>query len=703
MASIYTKPVQSQFVPTYQPINLDAVNIGAQAMQKRQEENFQRYDQFQSTAREMEKKLFDEDRQLFNRKMKGVRDELEQLAADGDLSDAGRQIRSLANQFKDQATTGKLGTAFKNFEKVQQKFDMLDKAVESGDLGATQAERRKNAIIADYKGVEGDGQLNLGINTDDIDVNQFIKDTVGQMSPSEISRETGWTWKPKIGKFQKGNITVSQIPKAAMRAVIEQSIAADPTAQSALRQRALTQVAGQDEFAVTEDGEKKIISRDQMVDRIIEQEKNRMVSLAQNQFGDIDYDISTELTSPGDAATSQAIADGYTTYVTGVSRVKEMGITDLSSGYQNIRDLEVNGNEQAAEDYRHTMDLAMMNFQGDTEGIEEDDVEFMKQMGETMRESGEDIINTKYPSSVGASVRTPVREGNIESVKSQVGEEKWNRYQKLKGKFNNWLEKSGGYVQDEVSFNNQSRAGNQAFQRADEVIQRSNPGNWRLYGMGEADSEETINKNLENFQFKSVVPGNDYNPTMINGYWENEDGERERVSLVYQRSPGASPSAYDPVDNILNALGSKGQEILKDRRYEHIKVGTDYSNVKDQLPIRSKNEFVGVKRTPEGYQSMYGDENERRPFTEGALINSIMTYANELEGTPREMLNHIDKHGILTDEEKGFILDGSLQNPTGDERDMAQDIRRKLATQFTDPYTFQNKRVATEVAAQTNL
>lgn len=698
MANIYTKPVQSQFVPTYQPINLDAVNIGAQAMQKRQDANFAKMDEIQEQMANLEKQTFEQDRPLIQERSQEIRKNLEELAADGDLSDANRQIRSLANQFREEITSGKSAKALKNFKTVQDRYAEIDES----DLSDAQKTARKNAIIAGYKGVE-EGGLDMSINTDDIDFNQWVDDNIGDIRESKMVQETGWNWNSQLGKWEKGNITKKGVPQEVLQAVVSSSLSNDPRAMSALRQRARVATAGEDEFVIGEGDDARIVSRDEKMKQLIESQTKSLYELAARKHGGQDLEVTTETSTPSKYSDFAGTGFSMTATKRGITNAREVGITGFDQATGEIAGAVATGNDTEATELSSSLQMALDSFRNEDEDITDEDIQFMREVGAQVASTKSDYSPAMLASGEGAGrFSDPVGRAQIESLRSKIGGERIDKYNRLKNKFDDWVQKGGGWTDKEIILDDSS-AGRTAHDNIQKMISKSTgPNDWKIYGSEDADSRELLsspagedadNSVWDTFEFGAVVPGNDHAPTMVSG-WVTQDGERKKVRLVEKRDPTLPDHMNDVTDSILETLGGQGEEIKKNRRFEHLAPTSVMTDVSTELPAstRSKavNDFVGMKRSKDGYQVSFGTDGNIKDFTQGMFINNIHKFSAESNLNAREVIEQLND-GTLTEDEIGTILDGEMND----------DIKRKLKYHFTEPYSFRNKRVAAEAGATT--
>jgi len=231
--NVHSRPVQSQFVPTYAPPNLQAIAAGGQQLEQKQQQGLEMYDQVENTFNEYSSKFLSEDKHIIDRYRESFNEATEPLMETGDFIDAAPMLRRQARNLQRELTQGEGALAMKNFETMTDNIERL----RDSDLPTNIIAGMENRMLSSYKGVEnGDAVQRINI-PEYVDIDSLARELAKEIKP-DILESIGWIQNSDgtySNEAYQGKVRRETLPREEIYRIVRPQLMNDPRVVDYLR------------------------------------------------------------------------------------------------------------------------------------------------------------------------------------------------------------------------------------------------------------------------------------------------------------------------------------------------------------------------------------------------------------------------------------------------------------------------------------
>lgn len=235
---------QSEYIPQYVPLPLEAIDRGITKRQNLHEENLASLDQLDDVFRKVN--YLPQDKQLRDAELNNLRSQFEQFSKEGDYSQARQFIRRAANRFSENMASGPLGHIQKSYQNYYKDIEAIDKSNRPNQ----EKELAKQMRFKQYQGIDPTkGELFGQVYTNKpvaeyVNVLEEGMKYAKELKPSEIKSTSPWFQTADGMRWLQNSQKIEELPAEVIAQVSKYALLQNPKALESLAFTA--QVQGRD-------------------------------------------------------------------------------------------------------------------------------------------------------------------------------------------------------------------------------------------------------------------------------------------------------------------------------------------------------------------------------------------------------------------------------------------------------------------------
>jgi len=240
----FDKYFNTEYIPTYAPLPIGAIEKGLNRRQERSDTNLASIDQLDDLFNTL--KFLPQDEQRATDRLDSYRNQLNNFSQNGDYSETQPFIRRVARKYAEDINSGYLGNTQQSYKNYTQDIINIDKS----DRPNREKELSKQLRFKQYQGVTPDGDNMFGEVYQNKPIPEYIDimkegaSYLKSMKPQEIATTSGWFQTPDGQRWLKNDQKTESLPAKVLYEAALNVLSNNPKAMESIGFSA--QVSGQD-------------------------------------------------------------------------------------------------------------------------------------------------------------------------------------------------------------------------------------------------------------------------------------------------------------------------------------------------------------------------------------------------------------------------------------------------------------------------